>query len=299
MFEYSSNVLIEFDTIVDTDIGLIRTIDKWYCDKNIFFSSVTSMDDTHLKGLLQRKTTMNPLQVILKDESDIEGMNSLYTKFIAEEYNNILKYSALTSMYDSTILFVQTRGTIGVNVLCRNDKEESLLKEIFKDFINSITIVRMPDNKRLNVSKYSEIFVKNIFSLISFDELEGKNIFIANMVGNYDQPMYELAKTIVPNKTVGDIYGCFNIIRFFTLYDYDNSYFFDSDNVLEVEVQDKSVKCDLSNNDFITSIFSEIPSTLDIDQHENEESEEEEGLIPAREKEESLDDDWFDPLGYL
>lgn len=258
MSEFVSNVLIEADMLIDSDIGVIRLINDLYCDKSIFFKSVTNMESNKLKGLLKNRTMSNPLQVAVRDEADTELMDSIYNQFMENEYNAIMERSVLTSIFELLINFMATDGLIVPTIVFKNIKQEEVLNILLDNYKGKYHIVCDKD-QLFDVSQYSEIFVKDIRNLVRYKNLHGKTIFLADILMNTDIEKYNGSGTLQPPEPFIEIYMTRNKIKYISLYKYDDSYFMSTINTGRVRDVNPNIEIGL-DDPFIQQILGKINS---------------------------------------
>lgn len=224
----SSHVLIEFDTIVDTDYGTLCTIYDKYHDTDIFVEQILEMNDKQWLGLLHDNPTTNPLYSIIDPDYE-EYMDKYYTQLLDTELDYIYDHSRLTNMALFVTNAISTNGLCIIDILCKDKLEYSIMKRLLKDEDRScfdiILYESTSDNPFFNVNKYSSIFIKYAESLYNYDNVIGKNIFIAELLHNIDKDTYRSGNGIYPDKLLTSLYIEANNIHTIRLYDYDNSYF--------------------------------------------------------------------------
>lgn len=270
MVNNGSRILIDFDMIFDIDVGIIRTIDEKYCDESIFYKEVTNLDDELLQGLLYRRTMVNPLQVAFIDESMTEEMDSIYDQLLMNEFEDIVLNSTPTAIYDIIQNFINgSNGTVIPTILCRNYFQRKIAIQMFSeyDYGKDYKVV-LNQNDIIKLSGFSDLMIKDVRSLVYFRGLEGMNIFIADLMMNYDLETYENSGTVIPIKEIASLYSRFCILKFIEMYPYDNSYFFDGDFDDEDEVEESIAS---RNNEFVKTILGEdiLDQSIETDKLDN------------------------------
>lgn len=87
------NVVIDFDFIVNSDVGLIRFIKENYLDDRIFLVDLLrNMSDGELLSLLYSRKNWNPLSVI-STESNLSDIDDLYNSFFKNFKKEIIEKS--------------------------------------------------------------------------------------------------------------------------------------------------------------------------------------------------------------
>lgn len=225
---YGNNVLITFEMLVDTEIGLLDLIKDLYNDESVFNNNILDLDINHLKGLLQSMSDKNPLNLILLNY-DKEQADSFYNEFIEKEYENILVRSPITTLVDMIKKFIDAESKIKVNILCKNKLEYNHINIIMSDCLESCyKIITENSRENINLETYDTIFIKYMDELLEFKGLEGKNIIVCDYLFNLDKKAYEEYKQI-PRLDICAAYADINEFYITNLYPYDNSYYFNEE----------------------------------------------------------------------
>ena len=173
--------LISFYTIFDLDTGLMTLIEDEYFDEDIFDPEFYMLDKLDQIYVMHYRHEDNPLQAIaLHPEDDKDLLKEYYDQFMEREIDNILDLSFRTEMWTfllSSLDTIEIRPTI----LCYNDKQVSKVREF--DEIKSIDVVTIDE---LDPSKYTQIYVKDIWELDKFLDLEFRTFYIVAYGPNLD-----------------------------------------------------------------------------------------------------------------
>ena len=157
--------LIDFNTLIDTDFGLILLIDREYLDSEVF--SIDWFKNHHkinilVNALLEREHP-NPLMLCMKEdmENKESEANKLYKEFVSNEetYKKILNYSMCTEYFNVVDKF-KVVGDIFPCIVCKNDMEIDTLNE-FDSYKN------IKKEKLFNVNKellrsHDQFIIKDI-----------------------------------------------------------------------------------------------------------------------------------------
>ena len=259
--EYSSKILIEFDMLFDTDAGVIRTVDEKYCDESIFFKEITELDDNLLAGLLKERTMINPLQIAFRDESDTKLMDSLYNQLMEKDYEDIVDNAIPTAIYDTFLTFLQSDGAIEPTILCRNYYQRKVAMDILAGEDSNKFRIVLNQNDTINVKGFTDIYIRNIESILQYENLDGMNVFIADLEINKEpipeNANPEIKRYRVPKKEYAIMIIDITKMHFIEMYAYDNSYFFDEDYEEEEEDNQYDVMPGLRNDEFIKKFVGE------------------------------------------
>ena len=180
-----NNVLIDFNMVIDTDIGLLRfMLMNGYSDDSFFNKKVKNKEQKDLIKLLQNRDEANPLSLFFrKDNEAIYSQRyKLYNEFIDTNYKDIIDLSIKTSMFDLCNIWKQL-GEIRPTILCKNIEEEHLIESKDKNLATVIS-----NYEDIDLDKYDSIFVKDCYKLLDFptDALYRKGIYVADYAFNHD-----------------------------------------------------------------------------------------------------------------
>ena len=219
MGELILNPIIPFDLIVDTDIGLIKMIDKRYHNTDTFYSSLLSAPIKNLTYLLYNREDKNPLSVIMK-ENNKELMDSYLNEFMEKEYKNILENSTITNMYNFISLCTTSDGNVNPTILCKNEMERDYLLDLDRELFSKYNII-IGKLEWLPLNGYDPIYVKYYEDAIkAVKEMYGKNLYIAN----YRFNLVEYEGKYAINPKVNLILGNANKVIRAEIYSFDDSY---------------------------------------------------------------------------
>ena len=121
----SNNILVDFNMVVDTDLGLINMMKKEYNNTEFVLSYINSMNDKIIIEQLLDRKEKNPLSIIIKDEYK-DSIDNLYKEFLETEYDNILKYNTLTDIMNLIRVYINT-GAVYITIICKNKSEEQFI----------------------------------------------------------------------------------------------------------------------------------------------------------------------------
>lgn len=208
--------LIPFNCIFDTDFGLLVLINKSYFDSSVFsvdFFHKNSTIKDMVKVIYEREEE-NPLSVcILPEKKELE--DELYNDFISKKYEDILRFSMTTEVYNTLELF-KLYGDVKATIVCESEIEEQFLKK-FKVTKNMQTI-RIDELKEVNF--YQQFFFKSIndfyCNMIS-EFIDTKAVYIADYKFNIDEN-----RNIKDNKNTLLLGLSRNNFKLFEIYDRNN-----------------------------------------------------------------------------
>ena len=151
------STLIDFNFLVDTDIGLIRFIREKFQDDRVFKLDILNKSDRYILSLLYSRLNWNPLSII-STEDNLSDIDELYKSFF-NTYKKDILYRSLT--YKKINLFVMMMFTNGYNLginptIFVNDNLEA--EEIYRFF----KIEKITDNKeKRNLASKEVYYVKD------------------------------------------------------------------------------------------------------------------------------------------
>lgn len=177
--------LFDFQALCDTDLGLYRLIKRDFYDRSVFNNELfDSKDERFVKTMLMCRDHFNPLFLFCKkNKMKDEELDDLYREFLDKEYDNILKLSSPTAIFELAAVSNSVKKLVNVTVLCKSENEkqwiqkyDSRLKCIIEDF------------QDFDITKYDTIYIKDIYNLLGLKQetIDLKNIFIAKYVFNLE-----------------------------------------------------------------------------------------------------------------
>ena len=187
-------ILVTFDSLVDTDYGIIKTLkDEYIKAKYINSELLLSLDDKNIFDFLTSRNQENIMSCVLntlyKNSAD-----KVYNELIESEYNKIITRSSITNINILSQQYSKS-GLIDVVVICKNKMEEQFIKSQIKN----LNTVVCSDYSMIDLSDYGSIFVKSCKSLLEFSDINGKVIYLSNYNINIES---DLLKDIVKNNQV-------------------------------------------------------------------------------------------------
>lgn len=211
---YTIDPLFDFQILCDTDLGLYRLIKQDYYDRSVFSNEIfDSNDEIFIKTILLCRKLFNPLFTFCKEGSlSDKEKDDIYQEFLDTEYNKILNFSTPTTLMKVASISNNTNNIINVTVLCKSEDEVKWIKRY-----NSRLKCIISDYKGLDLSPYDTIYIKDIYSLLLFNQesIDKKNIIFGNYVFNLEDqsgkleiPILDIAKKYyIKNKFMAtDVY---------------------------------------------------------------------------------------------
>lgn len=178
MISKTNNLLVFFNMIVDTDIGVYEVLKRKYNNPNLVNPIINTIDIGTLLVKLKEERYNNILDMFI--DSEKYNTEDLYNQLIEQEYDNILKYSLVTDVHRLMNVYIMS-NVISVTVLCKNKQEEQIIKKMNKNFSTVIL------NDDLDIDCYDSIFLKNYKDIVFLKNIHCKNIFICDYQNNIDE----------------------------------------------------------------------------------------------------------------
>lgn len=218
--EYGNNILVPFNMIYDTDIGLFKSL-KDYC-KNPKYINKHMLDITNnnFRHIMINAENYDPLSEFMNPDYKISSMH-LYNEIldIPDNYDKMIKLSEPTDVLGLVAVFLKS-SLVKVTVLCRDIGESFIIKN--NKLLEGVSITIQTDNGKIDTSKFDSIFIKKYTEILQFNGIQGKSLFVANYRFNKDVESTE--EKIIPLKDVSMLVGDTNRIYFIDLYKIDDSY---------------------------------------------------------------------------
>lgn len=203
-----NNILVDFDIVIDTDLGLINLMKKEYNNTDFVLSYINNMKDkVIIEQLLQRKNK-NPLSIVIKQEY-MDSIDNLYKEFLETDYDNILKYSKVTDIMNLMNAYINT-GSVHVEIICKNKSEEQLINNLN---LPQLKVTVENDKSKIDISVYDTIFIKDYSDIIKFKGLVAKNIFIGNYKFNLEDDNH------TPLNDISLLVGRTNLVSIIDVYE--------------------------------------------------------------------------------
>lgn len=193
---YTISPLFDFQCLCDTDLGLYRLIKKEYYDRSVFKNELfDSNDEIFIRTELLCREHLNPLFIFCKkDIMSDEELDDLYQQFLDEEYDKILKLSPITSIMNVASTSNNVRDLVNVSILCKSEEEKKWINK----YTNKLNCI-ISDYNQFNLRRYDTIYIKDIYTLLLFDQntLKNKNILISRFNFNLENEYHKIELPIL------------------------------------------------------------------------------------------------------
>jgi len=135
------HAIIDFDFIINTDIGVIRFIRDKYSTNKELNQEILNKRDRYLLSLLYTRENINPLSIIVKDGSPL-NIDNLYKGLLNQWNESILKYSLVD---ESTLTFIRTLAELnaGSGVAYKVSVKSDIEERIISKLVEKINVKRI------------------------------------------------------------------------------------------------------------------------------------------------------------
>ena len=199
-----NEILVDFNFLVDLDLAMFKFIKTEYNNPKFVDQKILSLqDEKEIIQLLLYRDSVNVLETLIPKENTLE----MYKDIMNNKMNSLLKYAKASDIFGLMITFLREGSSVDVTVLC-----ESKLQADFIHSLNPILKTTVSSRKNIALSKYNVIYSKFYSDILKYNNVAGKNIYIANAKYNM-----EPGKNI-PNMAISTLVGDINIIRTIDLY---------------------------------------------------------------------------------
>lgn len=205
-----------FDSIFDTDIGVIKVmLDKYanpkFIDNDLLKMSTIREDDT-IKYLLALRVKKNPLTAILKPEY-IESADDLYDQVFKENFQEIIDKSQTSAIYKVVRALMDTNSAMDFYVICEAHVQVDILNKLDSRLK---TVILPEENNYKCFHDYDNIFVKDFTDMLRTEfPVTKKNIYLSRLMFNMSPVMGEF----VPRMDINVIVGRTNKIMLIDYYE--------------------------------------------------------------------------------
>ena len=159
--------LIDFNLLVDTDIGLIRFIRNNFQDDRVFKLDILNKSDRYILSLLYSRENWNPLSII-STENNIKDIDKLYKSFFDTYKQDILKLSLTQKSLNKFVelIFINS-SSFGINP-CIYAKDELEANEI-RRFFGIDSIINTNDK---SILKNKDVYYVKDYRFFTINHIE-------------------------------------------------------------------------------------------------------------------------------
>lgn len=190
-----SSPLIPFNCIFDLDVGLLRLISMKYANPDVFDREFFAQhpDNISITHAAYVRKKQNPLFLCLKDKSDEQTANELYSQFMKEKYIDICLNCVYTGIY-TMVRYFAVADDITATLVYHNDIEKYILEQFkFKNValadIRDVKAGKVRFNQCIFKTQLNDLYLRNLI-----DRVARKMVYIMDYRYNFTEE--ELGLTI-------------------------------------------------------------------------------------------------------
>ena len=200
-----NRILVEFDMLIDLDLAIFKYIKDKYNNPNYVDQNIIKMHDERqiIKMMLNRQC-INPLEILIPDMEVLE----LYHDIMNNHIDELLQYAKASDLFGLMITFLREASSLEITVLCKSQLESDFIKSLN----NRLNTVVYKNYKNVPVNTYTILYIKYYPSVLEYNTIEGKHIYISN--ARYNMEPDSNMPTIAISGLVGDV----NIIHMIDMY---------------------------------------------------------------------------------
>lgn len=210
---YGMSPLFDFNTIVDTDVGLVRLISLEYLDPSIFDINYFEKPFFNILNDIYSRDFKNPLLLFAKNkEKDIDKLNQYYDEFICTKQKEILQLSITTGVLYVISYFNSVMEISNPVILYHSEEEKKILDD--EPLLNQNNKVHI-SSMRSDIIKnsYNQLYFKYIEDAELFKDLKNKSFYFSKAGLNLNKEKDDLKESISLDQI-----SIFNRVNIFDLY---------------------------------------------------------------------------------
>ena len=177
------NALIDFNFIVNTDIGLIRFIRDQFADERAFNLNTLSKSDREILSLLSCRNNWNPLSII-SAEDNLSNIDKLYNSFFRDYKKEIINLSITkNNIYDfvNTMILAGSGNGFHTKIFVEDDYEKQFISKHFK------RVIYINKKDKETIQTMDPYYVKDYRFFVEHKfNISGKNIYVYNYPYNIE-----------------------------------------------------------------------------------------------------------------
>ena len=213
-FETKFTPLISFHSIVDEDMGIVKTIIMNYRNDSIFD---LKKDNTYIQILsdVYKRKYRNPIKYLLKENTPEmnQFIDECYHEFITEREEEILENSVTTDMYNLLRDFINSSEVIPAILYYTEAQKKVIAEDPLLCKVKSISLKELQDNP--SDRTYEQFYFKYIEEGKPFFDLKNRTFYFSTTGQNLDDTNEDIKFT---NEEVYEIYKLGSKINLFDMY---------------------------------------------------------------------------------
>ena len=200
-----NKILVEFEFLIDLDLAIFKLIKDKYNNPEYINQDIIKMnDESKIVDFMINRKNINPLKQIIPNADSL----NLYNDIMKNHMDELLKYAKASDIFPLMVTFLKEATSVDITVLCNSKLQEDFIKSLN----NKLNTVIYDDYKNVPVDKYTILYIKNYPSVLKYNHIAGKHIYIANARYNMEEDMN--APTLAISALVSDV----NIIHMIDMY---------------------------------------------------------------------------------
>ena len=197
--------LIDFDLVVNTELGLIRLVREKFQDERAFKLEILNRSDKEILSLLFSRKNPNPLSIISTEEN-LSDIDKLYNSFFESYKKEIInRANSDAHIFKFAKYVVSSSANLGVNAFfaVNDDIERSSLVEHFGSMTK--TIIK---NEGKSIIGRDVYYIKDyrFFTNCNLqDKISGKKIYMSPR--QYNRDYFENVTNNLTSRNVFILFG--------------------------------------------------------------------------------------------
>ena len=191
--------------LIDLDLAIFKYIKDKYNNPNYVDQNIIKMhDERQIIQMMLNRQCINPLEILIPDMEVLE----LYHDIMNNHMDELLQYAKASDLFGLMITFLREASSLEITVLCKSQLESDFIKSLN----NRLNTVVYKNYKNVPVNTYTILYIKYYPSVLEYNTIEGKHIYISN--ARYNMEPDSNMPTIAISGLVGDV----NIIHMIDMY---------------------------------------------------------------------------------
>lgn len=174
-------LLVEFEFMVDTDLGLWRFFKENYQDDPKVNKEFLEFDEIKATTALIARQHQNPLALI----APLYDYDALYRDLMSTQELQVLQSSTPYSSFGMIRTINNEASSVTVDILCQNEIEQAYIKTLAEE----LNVLVKPKSE-VDPSFYSAFFLKYITNFNEYPEMRRRYVYVANAGYNYEKDKY-------------------------------------------------------------------------------------------------------------
>lgn len=223
------HILISSDCLLDKDIGLLKLVEFYYRKGDMFLDNVLDNMVLEIQQYLEyTRDKYNPMIVFTKKEFWGAFTDSLYDQFIEYDYDRICELSCNTLLFITVSLMLKSNSDNKIDILCESEKEQDVIFDrLGKIPSTKLDFIIQSDWSKVDIGKYTDIYVKYVQDLSRFKVLDKKTLYISD----HNLNLLDKEQNILIPDALN--YMADNIVNTFSFYNFNNIEDDDEDKIKE------------------------------------------------------------------